>query len=787
MELTNRLKRIKQRLYDEEFTNPGIWYFKDKTILTSEEIIKEPLVVRKAMAYEYIAKNLPVYIKEDELIVGNPNQNSVGFGMILPNYATEEELKTAKSYSLDINSLWGHHPPDWNKVITKGLKGIIAEIYEAMELERSKTEPERNVLDEYRAMIISLNAVIYFAHRHADVALRDSMNEKDPARKIELYKIHNICQRVPEYPAATYYEALQSYWFTYCIINSGGEFVPLANGDQFLYPFYKRDLEEKRFEKEMAIDLTGSFLAKCNEKIILDTRLSEVHTTFGVFSQGVVPEIKSNSEETGGYETGGYDQRTLKWCEEEDINSDANYNYGQSGNDWLMNLIVGGQDKDGNDSTNELSYLIIDLMSEMQLLMPTLSVRIHNNSPEEFLDKIAEVLLKGKGEPAIYFDNNIIPGLLDIGIPLEEARSYSNDGCWEVLIPGKSYFSLAHVQNLQCLEWVLTRGESLLRNNFKEGLDTGEPTQFKDWEEFYQAYLKQVKAKIDFHCSKRLENLGMSSMIAPDPLMSALMDDCIKKGRDMTQDGCRYIFHIILITGLANTVDSLAVIKKLVYEEKSVAIRDLIHAIRNNWQGYERLRARVINQVPKFGNDDDYVDEIAVRLMKDFENRVDEWRCKQDKVIYPSGIGTFENYAILGRGIGASPDGRLAKDALAPNYSPFFGRDFQGPTAVLKSVTKPELLNYYCGCPLDISINAGDFAGEVGLQRLKALINTFGELGGQILTVGCNSIKELKDAKENPEKHKNLMVRMGGLSAYFIAMPPAQQDNIIRKYEKGAN
>jgi formate C-acetyltransferase len=243
---------------------------------------------------------------------------------------------------------------------------------------------------------------------------------------------------------------------------------------------------------------------------------------------------------------------------------------------------------------------------------------------------------------------------VDLGVPVEDASDYSNDGCWETLVPGKSHFSYAHVENLLCLEWVLTRGESIVRDNLKEGIDTGDPLKLKTWEEFYSAYKKQVDARIDFCCDRRLENFGLSKKIAPDPLISALMDDCVETGKDLSEEGAKYNFHLILVTGLSHTVDSLAVIKKLVYEEKSVKMEELIQAIRDNWEGHDLLRARVRKRVPKFGNDDPYADKIAVKILSDFEGSVDQWNRKQDKLMFPCGIGTFENYPVLGRRVGPS-------------------------------------------------------------------------------------------------------------------------------------
>ncbi len=720
-------------------------------------------------------------IKPDELIVGCPNQNSVGWGSTIPKYFDKDEAELAEKYELDECSVWGHHPPAFDKIIDNGVVGVKREVEEALFAEVKKEEPDQISVNEYRAMLIALDGLVDYAGRYADEALRMACECADEQRKAELLQIYEVCKRVPEYPARTLQEAAQSYWFTYSVVNSGGEFIPLGRSDQYLYPYYQKDMDEGRITEEDVVNIIGSFLIKCNERIIIDTKKAENHFSFGLFSQGRIYDEEAAETAING--TGGFAQRGLSWQEDEDIDSEANFNYGQSGNDWLMNCMVGGVHADGTDATNRISYLFVELMNDMDLLMPTLGARVHKDTPRSFLELLAKVLRYGQGEPIIYNDQTIIPGFVDLGIPVEEARDYCSDGCWETLFPGKSHFSYAHVMNLQCLEWTLNRGISF-KTGAQDGLDTGDPLAFESFDELYEAYKLQMFDKIDFQCARRIENLGLSFMIAPDPLFSSITKDCIKNGRDISQDGARYIFHMILATGLADTVDSLAAIKKMVFEEKKVTMEELIRALKDNWEGHERLRAMMQNKVPKFGNDDDYVDEIAVRLLRDFESRVETWQGKHPKVLFPCGIGTFENYAVLGRDIGASANGRKNWEALAPNYSPVAGTDLNGPTSVFKSISKPDLKKYYAGTPVDISVNSNEFAGEAGAERLKDLIESFCELGGQVLTITSTNVEDLKDAKIHPENHRDLRVRMGGLSAYFIAMAPAQQDNIIRRFSR---
>ena len=782
MTISNRMEKLKKRLFDIEFHDPGTWHFQNTNILDEwPEIISEPVVVRKGYAQKYMGERLPAIIKDDELIVGNPNQTSVGWGTVMPIYYTEEEGEQAARYQLNEASVWGHHPPDWSRIIKIGTAGVKVQIMEEIRKQTALELPDEMVLNEYKAMLVALEGLEAFGRRHALAALNKAYTCEDKKRKNELMKIYQVCSHVPMNPARNFHEAVQAYWFTYSMVNSGGEYVPLGRADQIIYPYYKNDIEAGIITKDEARDIVASFLVKCNERVVQDTKLAENHYNFGLFSQGTIPD--ENNMSSGTNQTGGYAVRALTWQENESIDSDANFNYGQSGNDWLMNCIVAGQYADGTDATTDVSYMFVEIMHEMGLLMPTLAVRVHKKTPKEFIDKVAEVLRYGQGEPMIYNDETIIPGFVDLGIPVEAARDYSNDGCWETLIPGKSHFSYAHVMNIRAIEWVFNRGISQ-HNQTLEGTDTGALEALKTFEDFYEAYKKQTNYYIDRQCKTRLENYGLSYMIAPDPLMSSIMDDCVSKGSDISQDGARYVFHQILATGLSATVDALMAVKKLVYEKNLVTLTELRDILLANWDGNEDLRAMAINKVPKFGNDIDEVDDIAVRVLSDFADYVSEWNQKHTRLYFVSGIGTFENYAALGRDISATPDGRCKGDALAPNYSPMPGVDINGPTAAIKSATKPDLLKFYSGTPLDLSINSHDVAGEAGIVRLAGIIKSFCELKGQILTITSTNVKDLEDAKIHPEKHRSLRVRMGGLSAYFIAMSPIQQDNIIKRFSR---
>ena len=760
--LSKRLSNIKERMFGQDMVKKKQWWGKNTTIVDRPGILKEPLIIRKAKAIEYVCRNLPADIKSDELIVGMPNMAAVGFGYVFPEYATPQEKEQAAKKCLNEYSVWGHHPVRYDKLLSLGLKGFRAEIVQKMDQELSRQHPRQQKLELYRSMLISLDAVRDFASRYSQLAFKLALSAKDTQRRRELLEIADICAKVPENPAASFHEALQSFWLTYAVFHSCMEYLPAGRADQFLYPYYRYDLDNGVITPAKAADLVGSWLAKFNERVQIKKELWEDHYTYGNFSQGGDP-VDSSTHIV--------------------LDNAESYNYGLSANHWLMNMIVGGQDADGNDSTNELTYLILSMWSELELVAPVMSVRLHPNSPQRLYQEVSAILAKGgTGEPALYNDQIIIEGLTAMGVPLREARDYSNDGCWEVLVPGKTEFTYFHVEVLLLVEYVLNRGKSILRDT-QEGLDTGDATEFEDFETFYGAFAAQMRKSIEGGIQNKVKYYGEVSKIAPDPLISSMMDDCVQNGLDITQGGARYRMHSPLITGLSHCADSLAVIKKLVYEEKKLSMAQLIEALKTNFKDQETLRQMFINRAPKYGNDHPYVDCIAQRILDDFDRIVEDCRKKYKKAgfLFNPGIGTFESYARFGNVVGASADGRLATETLASNYSPSVGMDMAGPTATIKSATLADLSRYMTGCPIDLSINANEVAGEAGREKLASFIKSFIELGGQILTITVSSEEVYRDAQINPEKHKGLRVRLGGLSAYFIALPPKHQEIMIER------
>lgn len=765
-----RQELIKNRLFTQEYFTKKEWWGMNETILTSDEIKKEPLVVRKALAIKHVMCNMPAGLKDYELIVGLPNMASSSAGREFPDFALPEEKEEALHTScMTYKQFGGLHPGDYSKVLRLGIKGIKADIYAQMEKEVQKAEVDEEKMNLWRAMIISLDSVVELAHRYADLCMKEANKTKDPVRAKELIEMSGICMKVPENPAEGFHEALQSFWFFYTALHSCMDLVACGRTDQYLYPYYKMDIESGKITEEYARELVTSFLAKFTERTMLNKEHWEMdHLT-------PIDDALS-----------GTDPEELPKFSYE-MNNTASYNYGTSANHWMMNMMLGGVTPTGEDGTNDLTYMILEQWHYLEIVSPVMSVRIHKNSPKKLIELVAGILRNANGEPAIYNDDGVIAGMVKAGIPLEDARDYCNDGCWEVLVQGKTNYIYEHVHALRILEYTLMRGRSLVRNKV-EWEDLGDPAQYKTFDEFYAAYMSQIKYMVDSLVTNNIKHRMNRYKINPSVLLSTIMDDCVAKGADIFNKGTRYTIYGLYLTGFSHAVDSLAAIKKMVYEEKRITMTELVEALKNDYAGQEDLRQMMLNEVPKYGNAEPYVDEIAARFMRDYAQFAKDRNAQPDvKELAEPGYllscaaGTFEHYDQWGRACGASADGRHAEQSVASNYSPSLGLDKNGPTATIKSACYPDILPYYSGGPVDITINPNEIQGEEGVQRLSSIIDSFRELGGMLMTLQCLNVDTLKDAQIHPEKHLHLRVRLGGLSVYFIQLAKEQQDIIIRR------
>jgi len=754
-----RIDRIKRRMFEQDFFTKKDWWGDDETILVSDEIKAKPLVIRKALAIRHVADNMPARIREDELIVGAPTMASVGFGKCFPKYSLPEEDRAALAYGFTVKSVFGHHLINYETLLEKGVRGVREDILEQIAAnERGAKDEKKRKL--FESMIISIGALSALGKRYGLLLADEAGRTEDPGRRSELLKMSSICMRVPEAPANGFWEALQSVFFAHTLLHSTLEMMPLGRVDKYLYPYYEKDKEAGLLTKEFAAELAGSWLAKFSERVNLDPDLWELHQTDDdTRFNGAAQEYKNTLD--------NYDQN-------------EDFNFGTSGNHFFINMILGGQHPDGSDSTNELTEIMLRQWAYLELVSPVASVRLHKESPEWLYRLCADILRKGAGEPALYNDDVIIRGLTGLGVPTEEARGYSNDGCWEAILPGSTDFGFCMLQLLQLLEYLLQGGHSLIRGKLEwQGIP--EAPDFAGYEEFYGAFLELLADNARKEVETRVALHRFRSDIAPSTLASAFMDDCVARGAEYSDGGARYDIFGMMLCGFANCVDSLAAIKKLVYDEGFQKLPAFAEILRNDLRDCEPLRRRCLGGVPKFGNDDDYADGLAVRLMDDFadiiESLQDEYR---GKIMLGKAIATFEFFAKWGRDVGASADGRLSGAPVATNFTPG-AEAVSGPTAIMQSATKAKMHRYGLGAPIDIKINSNEVRGESGLDRLVGLIKSFLELGGIMLTITGVSDEEMRDAQINPMEHKNLRVRLGGLSAYFIALSREVQDSIIER------
>lgn len=753
--MRTRIDRLYNNLMERISNKREMWSAKHLSVFEEKGWAGKPLIVRRAKAIEVQLSHMPVEISEDELIVGRIPLGNFWYGTTFPTYATDQEIQEAEKFDIGVRSVWGHYVPSYRRILQDGLKGIrkLAE----RKLKSLDCSPangrKRNFLE---AVTVSTQAVQKLANRYRTLADSLAETEEDSERKEELKRIAFILSRVPEEPATSFREAVQSFWLTFVALHSTMNNVPVGRLDYFLWPFLMADLDGGRITPAEAQELIDCLWLKFNER-----------------SMFLEPEINPN------------DFIVVR-------ESSLRQPYLALYNHWLQNVIVGGQDAEGNDATNLLTYMCLEASRRFDLTQPVISVRFHPQTPDKLLELACRVIQAGAGMPSIYNDSVLIKGLEKYGFSPEKARGYSNDGCWEIMIPGETEFRWGPVHALQCLEFTLTNGQSRVFTEKDrptlhvpvQGIETGDPEKLMTYEELWQAFLRQIDHQIDSYMAQSKFMFGKYYKVAPVPFLSSLIEGCLESARDITDGGARYYVNAIMLTGLPNAADSLAAIRMLVFEQGRISLRDLLAALECNFEGQERLRQLLINRVPKYGNDLDQVDQIAVEISKHFVDRIVAMGDKYSPIRFVPGIGTFEDYDLFGRMVGATPDGRKAWTGLAPNLGPVPGMDVKGPTALIHSYGKFGHVSLASGAELDLSMNANDFRGEDGLQRLMSLVKAFLQTKGSILNVALNDVETLKKAQLYPEEHRNLRVRMGGWSAYFVLLDKENQDHQIARYSR---
>jgi len=712
----------------------------------------EPTIIRRAKAFHRILEGMPLVIDEGELIVGN-----IGSKLRVAYFAPEtynawrdyrpgvEEVKADSRFSRSlaikyripevIAEYWkdkpmggtaGHFVPGYEKVLKKGFRGIMKDIeYYKQRLNLANAEDRKKNLF-YEAAEITCKAATRFAERYSAKAFELAEKETDPVRKEELKEIGRICKKVPADPAETLYEALQSFWFTHIMIHIDSKERSISPGrfDQYMYPYFEKDLKEGRLTKEQAEELLECIWIKFNE----------VRIDVGIIN--------------------------------------------------FENLMLSGQDKDGSDATNELSYLCLDVTAKLMMVQPSVSVRWHPNTPPAFLEKCCELIKTGLGLPAMFNDLAIIPSLLNSGVALPDAKDYAIAGCEEIAIQGKLYGVLRAglFSQARCLLYVLFNGVDPISKR-KEGVETGDPERFTSFEDFMKAYREQVKYATKACMRESRARDERNAKITPHPFDSLLFDGCIESGIDLTIGGVKYNITSMSEAGSITAANSLAAIRKAVFEDKIVTIRELKEALLSNFKNNEALRQYLLRKVPKFGNDDDYVDELAARVVEMNHEVIQELNETDFRGgIFVTGSVIAEAFE-RGQEIGATPDGRFARENLSVNFGPSQGTDENGPTAMLNSVSKLNFQHQVGGALLSLKLNPNTVAGERGTRNLAALITTFFKMGGMGLHFTVVNRKTLEAAKKEPEKYRDLIVRVGGYSAPFVLLSPEIQDDIIRRTE----
>ncbi|HNX29635.1 MAG TPA: formate C-acetyltransferase/glycerol dehydratase family glycyl radical enzyme [Syntrophomonadaceae bacterium] len=678
---------------------------------------------------------------------------------LILSMASEDELKgTGVGRGLYLLNLYfyggvGHTCANYEKLLADGFGALRKRILEKLAAIDPSLPEDLKKRDFYQAQLIALNAAADYMRRYAALARDMAATETDAARIIELLQIANNCEWVAENPPRTFFEALQLVHFaTFLIlIESNGHSVSYGRFDQYMYPFYKHDLENGTATKEYLEELLECFYVKYGTPIKLRDRLTTISNTGRGFG-------------------------------------------GES-------MTVGGVDRQGHDATNDLSFMCLDAHAHTRLGAPWLCVRWHANTPRTFRIKTANLIRMGTGQPKVYNDESAIPVQLAKGIPLEDARDYAVVGCVEIDNPGKeygwhdsAYFSMGKVLELAinngrclgcasyCPRWEICGGVGK-----RLGPETGSLAEFKNFDEVAESFDKQMK----YWCDKMITGINIMDIahqkLKPLPYLSLLIDDCIEKGVDVSAGGARYNFNGPQGVGVGTVADGLANIKKLVFEEKKVSGKDYLDALEKNWEGYEPLYALVnSDKVPHYGNDNDYADELAQLCFNTYcqyvENRPD---ARGGKFI----PGVYSVSANVGLGLiqWAAADGKKAgepvSDCLGPVHNASGSHDVSGPTAIVKSVTKLDHVRATNGTLMNWKFTPSTVAGESGRDNLISLLEVFFQNKGHHSQFNIVSRETLEDALVHPEKYRFLLVRVAGYSAYFVELSKPLQMDIVGRTE----
>ena len=827
-----RIQKLVDALYEHM---PVIESARAKLITESyKETEGEPIITRRAKAFAHILHNIPIIIRDNELIVGSSTIAPRGC-QTFPEFSyewLEAELDTVATRTADpfeiaeetkaelkeADKYWkgkttselatSYMAPEAIKAIEhniftpgnyfyNGVGHVTVKYWEVLEtgfegiMEKAQKELDGCSVGDgnyarkshfLEAVILSCKAVIDYAGRYAKLAQEMAAQTSDPVRKQELFVIAENCSRVPAKGAQNFYEACQSFWFVQQLLQmeSSGHSISPGRFDQYMYPYYKKDMEAGTITREFAQELMDCIWVKLND---------------------------------------------LNKCR------DAASAEGFAGYSLFQNLIAGGQNKEGEDVTNDLSVMCIQASMHVHLPAPSLSVRVWNGSPHEFLIKAAELTRTGIGLPAYYNDEVIIPALQNRGLSLEDAREYNIIGCVEPQKAGKTegWHDAAFFNMCRPLELVFSNG---MDKGEMVGIPTGDVTQMKTFDEFFDAYKKQME-----YCISLLVNADNAIDVAhaercPLPFLSCMIDDCLKEGKSVQEGGAVYNFTGPQGFGIANMADGLFAIRKLVYEDKKVSMKELKEALAWNYdkgldaqsagdmtemimkamqkagrnvdastaegllktfmgmkpgeQKTQRFKEihDMIDEVPKFGNDIPEVDYFAREVAYTYSKPLQKYNNPRGGK-FQAGLYPVSANVPLGGQTGATPDGRYAHTPVADSVSPSAGKDVKGPTAAATSVSRLDHFIVSNGTLFNQKFHPSALSGREGLEKFVALIRGYFDQKGMHMQFNVVDRQTLLDAQEHPEKYKHLVVRVAGYSALFTTLSRSLQDDIIRRTEQG--
>ena len=793
--LTERMKEFREEVLDEK---PYI--DAQRAILATlayKENLNQPRVMVRAKMLEKVLDNMSIYIEDKSLLAGNQatkNRNAP----IFPEYTMEfvmNELdqfekrdgdvfyitEKTKEQLREIAPFWqnnnlrargeallpeevrvfmetgvfgmegklnagdAHLAVNYERILKDGLRGYEKRVKEYKAI-LDLTNPD--FVDKYcfyNAVLIVLEAVRNFANRYSILAKDLAEKEMNQERKIELLEISRICSKVPYEPAETFQEAVQSVWFIQLIlqIESNGHSLSYGRFDQYMYPYYDRDIKNGTIKESEVLELLTCLWIKT---LTINKVRSQAHTL------------------------------------------------SSAGSPMYQNVTIAGQTTDKKDAVNDLSFLVLKSVAQTRLTQPNLTVRYHKNINKHFLDECIEVMRLGFGMPALNNDEIIIPSFMDWGVKEEDAYNYSAIGCVETAVPGKWGYrctGMSYINFPRMLLCTMNNGVDLTSNKrFTKGY--GYFTEMESYEELLKAWDKTIREITRY--SVIVENVidKASERDVPDILCSALTDDCIARGKTIKEGGAVYDFISGLQVGIANMADCLAAIKKLVYEEKKITRQELWNAILDDFSSPEnkKIQEMLIREAPKYGNDDDYVDQLIVEAYDSYIEEIEKYpntRYNRGPIGGIRYAGTSSISANVGQGMStmATPDGRNAFEPLAEGCSPAHNSDKNGPTAVFKSVSKLRTNKITGGVLLNQKMTPQMLSTEENRQKLELLIKTFfNRLHGYHVQYNIVSKETLIDAQKHPENHKDLIVRVAGYSAFFNVLSKKTQDDIIGRTEQ---